>query len=106
MATGTSGETMLPITNDSEEMKLFAAFPDERKAETPLSPVELQRVEDLLRTYMRDSSKRALPSKAQLSAFTSSLFESGARKLSPKWNKTQLTAGILASLVGCGERLA
>ena len=84
-----------PAPTGTDGMELFVAFPDKRKASEPLSPLELQRMEDLIIAYMKHPSKRARPSKAQLSAVTSSLFEDGARKLSPQWNKTQLGAAIM-----------
>ena len=80
-------------------MAVFTAFPEKRKLKEPMSPTELQKIENVLKAYMRNPSVRALPNKAQLSAVTSSLFKEGARKLSPKWNKTQLGAAILHWLV-------
>ena len=65
MATGTGGGITLPIAADSEEMKLFVALPNKREACEPLSPAELQKVEDLMKAYMQDAStKKALPTKA------------------------------------------
>ena len=95
MSTTTIDNADQPITAGSEEMEIFTAFPDKRKTNEPIDPVELRKMEDLLKAYMRNPSKRALPSKKQLAAVTSSLFKEGARKLSPKWNKTQLGAAIM-----------
>ena len=92
-------QASLPTDADSEEMAVFTAFPEKRKLKEPMSPTELQKIENVLKAYMRNPSVRALPNKAQLSAVTSSLFKEGARKLSPKWNKTQLGAAILHWLV-------
>ena len=78
----------------SKELATFNAIPAKRKEKKQLSVDELEQVQRLLKTYMDVPSKRALPTKAQLSAVTSSLFKEGARKLSPKWNKTQLVVAI------------
>ena len=78
----------------SKELTTFNAIPAKRKEKKQLSVDELEQVQRLLKTYMDVPSKRALPTKAQLSAVTSSLFKDGVHKLSPKWNETQLIITI------------
>ena len=80
--------------SNKEELATFIAIPNKRKQKQSLSDVELKQVASLLKTYMDVPSKRALPSKAQLSVVVSSLLQEGARKLSKQWNKTQLVVVI------------
>ena len=78
----------------SKELTTFNATPEKRKEKKQLSVDEMEQVQRLLKTCMEVPSKRALPTKDQLSAVTSSLFKEGAHKLSPKWNKTHLVVTI------------
>ena len=74
--------------SNKEELATFIAIPTKRKQKQPLSETELKQVASLLKTYINVPSKRALPSKDQLSAVVSSLLQEGALKLSKQWNKT------------------
>ena len=81
--------------SDENAMKAMENMADKRASRTPLTNAEMRTIVNLLEEYLKSPSRRAHPSKAQLSAFTRALLGDGSRVLSPKWNKTQLATAII-----------
>ena len=93
MATNSSPPLTLSDTFSStveQQIRALVSLPEKRALKDDMTTRELLLIAKLLDTFDASSSRRAAPSRAQLSNAVSALIHPDGAKLSNKWSKPQL----------------